>query len=79
VAKEKSEPALIRQLREAISHSGLPLNQLSKASGVHRSALSRFMRGERGLTLDGAAKVCEALGLVLAEPPKRRRPRASDN
>jgi hypothetical protein len=38
--------------------------------------LSRFLRGERSLTLHAADKLCQALGLRLVPgpaPPKRRR------
>ena len=52
-------------LREAIRNSGLSLNQLGQACGVPRQPLSRFVRGERTLTLPVAERVCRALGLEL--------------
>jgi transcriptional regulator with XRE-family HTH domain len=64
---------LVEQLREAIRDSGQSLNQLGKAAGVGPNQLSRFMRGERTLTLPVAEKICAALGLGLA--PLRSRPR----
>jgi transcriptional regulator with XRE-family HTH domain len=57
---------LVDQLREAIRESGESLNHLGQRSGVGRDRLSRFLRGERGLTLDAAEKLCRALGLRLA-------------
>jgi plasmid maintenance system antidote protein VapI len=39
------------------------LYALADASGVPRGTLSRFMRGERDLTLATAGKVLAALGL----------------
>jgi hypothetical protein len=69
---------MIEQIRQAVRDSGRSLNQLSKESGVGVDRLSRFMRGERTLTLPAAADLCVALGLRLAgmdEPapgPKRR-------
>ena len=51
------------QLREAIAGSGLSLYQLAEAASVDRGMLSRFVRGERTLTLAVVAKVCKALRL----------------
>ena len=66
VAKQKRESAgLIAQLREAIRQSGQSLNQLGAACGVGRDRLSRFLRAERGLTVEAAEKICRALRLRL--------------
>jgi transcriptional regulator with XRE-family HTH domain len=75
------EPQLVAQVRQAIQDSPLSLLELGQRSGVNQSQLSRFLRGERGLTLAAAAKVCEVLGLELAwragaVPPTRTEPRA---
>lgn len=68
-----------RQLRAAIESSGKSLNQLGLAAGVNDGQLSRFMRGERTLTLETVARLCRVLGLRLyptdeptdaATPPK---------
>jgi hypothetical protein len=47
------------------------LTQLGKESGVATPQLSRFMRGERTLTLPAAEKICRALHLHLTpdQPP----------
>ena len=63
---------MVEQLREAIRRSGQSLNGLSRECGVGRDRLSRFMRGERDLTLSAAEKVCRALRLCLADEGKRR-------
>ena len=82
--KQEGKPTLVEQLREAIIESKMPLNRLSKASGVHRSQLSRFLRGERDISLAGASAVCLALGYQLTKVtppvPKKttRRARAKD-
>jgi transcriptional regulator with XRE-family HTH domain len=73
MAKRGEVTGLVEQLREAIRDSGKTLYQLSKDAGVGKDQLSRFMRGERTLTLPVAEKVCRALGLRLA-PESRRRP-----
>jgi transcriptional regulator with XRE-family HTH domain len=57
---------LREQLRKAIRESGQTLGQISRKCGVGPDRLSRFLRGERDLTLTGAEKICEALGLQLA-------------
>lgn len=59
-------------LKEAIRGSGQSLNKLAKESGVGSDRLSRFMRGERDLTLTAAEKVCVALGLRLAPERKKK-------
>ncbi len=59
------------QLKAAIDGSGQSRYALSCASGVAQSALSRFMSGERGLSLESAARLADALGLELR--PKRSR------
>jgi transcriptional regulator with XRE-family HTH domain len=74
------EPQLVEQVRQAIQDSPLSLLELGQRSGVNQSQLSRFLHGERGLTLAAAAKVCEVLGLELAwragtVPPARTSPR----
>jgi transcriptional regulator with XRE-family HTH domain len=55
-----------RQLREAIAASGQSYRQLAAASAVDNGRLSRFMRGERGLTVEAVGRLCQALGLQLA-------------
>jgi transcriptional regulator with XRE-family HTH domain len=73
MAKQKREElGLVEQLREAIRGYGKSLNQLSKDSGVATPQLSRFMRGERTLTLPMAEKLCDVLGLQLS-PKKGKR------
>lgn len=65
VAKHEGEPGLVSELREAIRGSGQSLRDLGRACGVGGDRLSRFMRGERDLTLGAAEKICRALGLRL--------------
>jgi hypothetical protein len=67
---------MVREIREAVRESGRSLGELSRATGVGTDRLSRFMRGERTLTLPAAAALCEALGLglsPLAVPPAPKR------
>jgi transcriptional regulator with XRE-family HTH domain len=66
--ERRKPPDLAEQLRRAIVGCGMSLNQLAKATGVHRAQLSRFLRAERTLTLTAAAKICAHLGLYLTGP-----------
>jgi transcriptional regulator with XRE-family HTH domain len=64
----KRHTNLEEQLRQAIRASGLSLTQLGHTTGVDSGRLSRFMRGERDLTLAATTKLCEALDLQLTGP-----------
>jgi transcriptional regulator with XRE-family HTH domain len=68
LARRKTVPDIIGQLREAVSGSGLSLSEIARRAGLSEGQLSRFMRSERTLTLPAAAKVCTVLGLQLVKP-----------
>jgi transcriptional regulator with XRE-family HTH domain len=71
--------SLERQLRDAVNQSGLSLNEIERRCGVSHTALSRFVRGERSLTLPVAGKLCQLLGLDLTEAaPKKPRKRKGE-
>ena len=57
-------------LRRAIQECGLSHGELARRTGVSQPQLSRFVRGERSLRIDAAAKVWSYLGLGLV--PVRR-------
>jgi transcriptional regulator with XRE-family HTH domain len=61
---------LVAQLRQAIRESGLSLNEIGRRTGVSQGQLSRFLRGDRTLTLPAAARVCVYFGLELCRPRK---------
>jgi transcriptional regulator with XRE-family HTH domain len=71
--RKKRAAALTDQLREYITDSGRNLKELGEESGVDASQLSRFMRGERGLTTDSLDKLCDTLGLRLVRERKPRK------
>jgi transcriptional regulator with XRE-family HTH domain len=52
-------------IRQAVQKSGKSAYAVAHQSGVAQAVLSRFMTGERGLTLETAEKFCRALGLEL--------------
>lgn len=56
---------VIQQLRKAIRESGETQLAIAEATGVAQGNLSRFLRGERGLSLDSFAKLCRHFRLHL--------------
>ena len=66
----RSHPNIVDELREAILNSGQTEYRVAKESGVAQPIVNRFLRGERGISLKTAAKLCKYLGLHLA--PVRR-------
>ncbi len=61
------EPKLIAVIKQAVSKSGLSLSELARKSGVDQAAISRFMLGQRTLTLKSAAKLFDVLNLEVVE------------
>jgi transcriptional regulator with XRE-family HTH domain len=57
-------------LRSAIIKSGMTRYEIAKRSGVPQSALSRFMNGERSISLETLDKLAEVLSVELS-PSKR--------
>ncbi len=61
--------SIVDQLRTAIEKSGETQYAIAQATGVSQSVLNRFINGERGISLETAAKLCQHLDLDLA--PRR--------
>jgi plasmid maintenance system antidote protein VapI len=57
-------------LRQTIRESGIPLLALSKATGVQRASISRFLNESQSLRLDCADKLAAHFGLVVAKAVK---------
>lgn len=51
------------------------LRTLAERCEVDHTQLSRFMRGERGLSISAVDSICKALGLTLCVLPKKGRRR----
>ncbi|MEO0513589.1 MAG: helix-turn-helix domain-containing protein [Planctomycetota bacterium] len=63
-------------LKHAIEDSDESPAAIARAAGIARSQLSRLLSGERGLSLDCAERLADALGLeVIARPKPRTRRR----
>ena len=56
---------IVDQLRRVMRDSGETEYGIAKGSGISQSVVNRFMSGERGISLETAAKLCEYLKLVL--------------
>ncbi len=69
-----TQNTLSDQLRAAIRGSGLSLYGLAKLCGVDHGQLSRFLRGERSITLETADRIAEELGLRLSRSPALEEP-----
>lgn len=66
---------VLTDLKEKIGQCGKSRYVIAKESGVSAAQLSRFMTGERGLSLDSVERVAAYLGLelVLRRAAKHRR------
>lgn len=64
---------LAGQLRKAIRDSGLTPYRIATDAGVDRAAMTRFVNGDRGLTLDTASRITDFLGLELRPARKRNK------
>jgi hypothetical protein len=64
---ENHPPApLSDQLREVVSRSGISRYQLWRRTGVDQAALSRFMAGKCGLSMESIDAVASVLRLRLS-------------
>lgn len=54
---------LSEQLRHRIEHSGMSRYRICKKIGLAESAMSRFMSGERGLSMDVLDRLFPLLNL----------------
>lgn len=58
-------PTITEQLRTAIDASGMTRYAIHKLTGIDQAALSRFMAGESGFSLENLDVLCRVLGLEL--------------
>lgn len=66
MAKRKTaERTISAELRQAIADSGSTHYAIGKAAKVSPACISRFVTGERSVTLAVVDRLCQALGLSL--------------
>lgn len=70
--RKKSPEKLTDQLRRIVAESGKSLGQITRDTGIDKSALSRFVNGERGLSMEALDKIGEYLGLRFAADKRRK-------
>jgi plasmid maintenance system antidote protein VapI len=63
--RKRRRNTIVDQLRQAIHQSGQTQYAIAQSVGVDQSVISRFMAGQRDVTLATAAKLAEHLGLEL--------------
>lgn len=61
------KPDLIEQLRKAIAKGDQSQYAISKATGISQPMLNRFVNGERSISLETAARLCDYLKLELRQ------------
>jgi plasmid maintenance system antidote protein VapI len=68
MAKRRKPPeSLSDQLRALIGDARLSVYDLARDANVDRSILSRFLRGERTITLETADRLAKVLKLRLVQ------------
>lgn len=63
---------MTKTLQQAIRDSDFSQSEVARRAGIDVGQVSRFLRGERGMTLATAAKVADVLGLDLRLVRKAR-------
>lgn len=66
MAKSGGEKKFSDQIRDAINDANISRYAMSKVTGIHESALSRFMHRRGGLSLDNLDALADLLGWDLA-------------
>jgi transcriptional regulator with XRE-family HTH domain len=61
----KKATSVVDQLRRAIAESGESQNAIAEAIGIDQGNLNRFVNGERGVSMETFAELCEYLRLDL--------------
>jgi DNA transposition AAA+ family ATPase len=74
--KKKQRLSLSDELRQAIERSGVSRYSIWQQTGIDQGSLSKFMDGERGLSIESIDTIAELLGLhICAADAKSRRPK----
>lgn len=55
------------EVRAAVEADGRPRSEIARATGLSESTLSRFMTGERGLTMNALDVLAAHLGLHVTK------------
>jgi plasmid maintenance system antidote protein VapI len=72
--------SILDDLRKATAADGRSITAIAEQANIHRVSLSRFVSGDRDLSIEAAEKLADALGIVFIAKPaakptaKKRRP-----
>jgi transcriptional regulator with XRE-family HTH domain len=61
------------QLRQAIREGGFSQAALARETGLSEGQISRFLKGERGLSLESIDRLMDVLELEIVIRPRRKR------
>ncbi len=70
---ERKHKLFSDQIRQLVKTSGSSRYAICKATGIDQGAMSRFVAGHRGLSLDSLDKLANYLGMEIIIRPKRRK------
>jgi len=74
--KKTNRKPLSDELREAVEGSGLSRYSIWQQTGIDQGTLSKFMAGDRGLSIESIDKLADLLGLhICTADAKRSRPK----
>jgi transcriptional regulator with XRE-family HTH domain len=71
----KKRTPISEQVRQAVRDCGLTRYEIAKRTGISNATLSRFIHGERGLSMEYLDTLGELLGLEIVvrhKPAKQR-------
>jgi transcriptional regulator with XRE-family HTH domain len=68
---KRAKLKLTDQLRKAVADSGKTLGEFARDTGIDKSALSRFVNGERGLSMEALDTIGDYLGLEIRQRKAR--------
>jgi predicted transcriptional regulator len=70
--RSQIRPAVSEQLRAIVKSCGVSQYRIAKETGIDQSAMSRFVAGERGLSIEALDRLGEFLDLeVVSHRPKQ--------
>ena len=68
--RKKRLPTISEQLLEAVQGCGMSAQALGARCGVSQPIITRWIAGERGITIATADKLAACLGMELTRPVK---------
>lgn len=70
--RKNARQTLTSQLRQIVADSGQTLGELARETGIDKSTLSRFINGQRGLSMEALDALGKYLGLRIVKATKPR-------